>query len=361
MRDFITHLGRKKTLTLGLTAAVVTAVAVTTVGYQTMTDKVHLSVDGHEQTVHTFGSTVGDVLDQVGIHLGDHDIVVPSADSPIVDGGDITVRYGRKVDVAVNGDKTSFWTTAMTVDTALLQLGTDYPDAALSASRSASISREGMALKIATPKTYRFKIGRHHVVTHKIAAFDARDALDRLHVKYDDNDLITPSPSKALHAGSLIRLVRVTVSKKHVNDETTHARVIRRNDPTMAQGETQLIRGGTTGSRDVTYKVIHHNGHVFKRIVLSQDVHYAPTPEILLVGTKAAAPAANYASGSTVWDRIAACESGGNWAANTGNGYYGGLQFNLGTWRANGGTGRPDQASRAEQIRVAEHVRDASG
>jgi hypothetical protein len=54
-----------------------------------------------------------------------------------------------------------------------------------------------------------------------------------------------------------------------------------------------------------------------------------------------------------VWDRLAACESNGRWGANTGNGYYGGLQFDLPSWRAAGGIGRPDQASRAEQIRVA--------
>ena len=61
------------------------------------------------------------------------------------------------------------------------------------------------------------------------------------------------------------------------------------------------------------------------------------------------------------WDRVAACESGGNWAINTGNGYYGGLQFSLGTWRAYGGSGYPNQQSKAEQIRVAENVRTSSG
>ena len=61
------------------------------------------------------------------------------------------------------------------------------------------------------------------------------------------------------------------------------------------------------------------------------------------------------------WDAVAACESGGNWAINTGNGYYGGLQFTLGTWRANGGSGSPHLASRDEQIRVAENVLRSQG
>jgi len=70
------------------------------------------------------------------------------------------------------------------------------------------------------------------------------------------------------------------------------------------------------------------------------------------------APAANAFPN---WDAIAQCESGGNWAINTGNGYYGGLQFTLGTWHANGGTGMPNQASREEQIRVAENVLRSQG
>jgi LysM repeat protein len=74
------------------------------------------------------------------------------------------------------------------------------------------------------------------------------------------------------------------------------------------------------------------------------------------VTRSAAAPA-----GGGVWDRLAQCESGGNWGTNTGNGYSGGLQFAQGTWAANGGSGSAHNASRAEQIRVAERVRASQG
>ncbi len=65
-------------------------------------------------------------------------------------------------------------------------------------------------------------------------------------------------------------------------------------------------------------------------------------------------------SGS-VWDQLAQCESGGNWSINTGNGYYGGLQFSASSWRAVGGTGLPHQHSREEQIRRGELLQDAQG
>lgn len=73
------------------------------------------------------------------------------------------------------------------------------------------------------------------------------------------------------------------------------------------------------------------------------------------------AAGAVHAAPGVNWDAVAACESGGNWAASTGNGYYGGLQFSPGTWHANGGSGLPSQASRAEQIRVAENVSHSQG
>jgi hypothetical protein len=67
------------------------------------------------------------------------------------------------------------------------------------------------------------------------------------------------------------------------------------------------------------------------------------------------------ATGNSVWDRLARCESGGNWGINTGNGYSGGLQFTPSTWRAAGGSGSAHNASRAEQIRVAKRVQQQQG
>lgn len=61
------------------------------------------------------------------------------------------------------------------------------------------------------------------------------------------------------------------------------------------------------------------------------------------------------------WDAMAQCESGGNWAADTGNGFYGGLQFTPATWASHGGTGSPAAASREEQIRVARNVMRTQG
>ncbi|MBW3613658.1 MAG: transglycosylase family protein [Chloroflexi bacterium] len=88
----------------------------------------------------------------------------------------------------------------------------------------------------------------------------------------------------------------------------------------------------------------------------------APTPRPVARATSQ--PRAVTYSGDSVWDDLAKCESGGNWSINTGNGYYGGLQFNYGTWHDYGGgefAEYPHQATREEQIIVAERLRAARG
>ncbi|WP_283529920.1 LysM peptidoglycan-binding domain-containing protein [Arthrobacter antibioticus] len=77
-------------------------------------------------------------------------------------------------------------------------------------------------------------------------------------------------------------------------------------------------------------------------------------------GMAVAGTGANAADGGT-WDALAQCESGGNWATNTGNGFSGGLQFTPSTWAAFGGAGAPENATRAQQIAVAENVQAGQG
>jgi LysM repeat protein len=81
----------------------------------------------------------------------------------------------------------------------------------------------------------------------------------------------------------------------------------------------------------------------------------------IAVGTPLAIAATPAQAASVNWDAIAQCESGGNWNTNTGNGYYGGLQFTQSTWKAYGGTGSPQGASRDQQIAVAERVKAGQG
>ena len=87
----------------------------------------------------------------------------------------------------------------------------------------------------------------------------------------------------------------------------------------------------------------------------------ATVAAISAAGIALSATGANAATSTSTWDAVAQCESGGNWATNTGNGYSGGLQFSPSTWAAYGGTGSASDASREQQIAVAEKVQASQG
>jgi hypothetical protein len=90
----------------------------------------------------------------------------------------------------------------------------------------------------------------------------------------------------------------------------------------------------------------------------------APKTEAVVASPPPAAPSGGAygdPADPATWDRLAQCEAGGNWARNSGNGYYGGLQFSLSTWHSVGGQGRPDQNSREEQIHRGQLLQARSG
>ena len=364
MRASLTHLSHRfannKLLLGGLVAALVVALVGTTTAYAAMSKTVTLSVDGKATEVRTFGDDVGAVLADKGIEPTSHDSVVPGVDTEVNDGSRIAVRLGRPLALSIDGDEKTYWTTATDVASALDQLGVRYANAALSVSRSADIDRSGLALSITTPKKVTLKVADAKPTKHNVPAATVGELIEEVDAKVDRNDVVRPSRGTELTDGSRVVVTKIGLKTKRVPRETIPSPVQKREDDSLMKGETETVREGTNGVRDVTYQIRFRNGEVVKRTVVKQRVLSAPTPTIVKVGTKTA-PTANFASGGTVWDKIAECESGGNWAANTGNGYYGGLQFSLGTWQSYGGSGRPDQQSREAQIAVAERVRDAEG
>jgi uncharacterized protein YabE (DUF348 family) len=346
-------------LMIALATVVVLAVAGTTLGYTALSKSVTVTLDGKSQEVSAFGGTVGDVLADQGVEVTGRDDVAPGLDEPIDDGTRISVHFARPFEVNVDGEPKTYWVTSTTVSRALGEIGQRYAGADLSASRGGEIDRGGMTLDVVTPKKLTVQVGDSLPVQRTLTALTVEDALDELGVDVGKHDQTKPAVDHVLEDGDKLVFTNVKVVQKRVDGEAVDFGTVEREDASMYEGETSVVRDGRTGLRDVTYRIVYRNGELADKKVLQQDVQRRPVDEIVKVGTKA--PAANFAGGNSVWDRLAQCEAGGNWAINTGNGYYGGLQFNLGTWHANGGTGLPSNASRETQIAIATKVRDASG
>ena len=140
------------------------------------------------------------------------------------------------------------------------------------------------------------------------------------------------------------------LAKIAIDHNTTYLRLFYANtniaDPDLIYpGDTVRIpdAGETLAAREL---VSSAPAEVKQQVAANPATDTQPTAPI----SRLVAVAAPSVGDGSVWDRIAACESGGNWAINTGNGFYGGLQFTLSSWQAVGGSGYPNQASREEQI-----------
>jgi len=92
---------------------------------EAMASDVVLSVDGQQSTVRTLAPTVGQVLAEKDVTVGEHDTVAPSLASKVSKGSEISVRYGRPITVTIDGKQTTMWTTATTVEEALGLFGID--------------------------------------------------------------------------------------------------------------------------------------------------------------------------------------------------------------------------------------------
>lgn len=330
---------------------------------------VQLKVDGQTQQIHTKANDVAGALHSANVSIGEHDLVAPDPASKIANGELVVVRRGHLLHLAVDGRNRDVWVNADSVDEALSQLGFD-AKSLISVSRSKRLDSGPTTMSITSPKLVTFRVdGRSVSVVSPgpTVAAAIRDA----GITLGGADKLTPSGPTLIRDNLVVRVQRVkfgTAIEKHDVDFGTTTQ----QDSTKYTDQKSVVSAGKPGVDQVTYLLIYVDGKLTAKIAKATSHLLAPVNEVLKVGTKprpvvptpAPSGAAPADTSGRNWDAVAACESGGNWAINTGNGFYGGLQFDYGTWLSNGGGAyapTANLASRAQQIAIANKVADARG
>ena len=387
-----------------------------------MQKSIVLTVDGQARTVHTFAADVRGAVRAAGLVVGPHDHLEPAADTPLDDGDRVILDRSRTLTLVENGRRRTVSTTAASVGQALDQLdlgpasptpddasepaagpsaesgsggatdpetgadtgagrvtvldpgsatdadpGRDAPDhrpTVLSVPDGAAIPLGGMSVDVTVHRRVTLVDGSARARRISTEATTVRDLLDEIGAPLGPEDVSSPDPDTPLGDGDRVQVLRGGGGEiTEVNP--IPAPVVERPDPGLPAGQRVIAQAGRAGQATTVYRVVVRDGVEVSRRPLRAGVSRAAVPRILRVGTGTDPQAAGAAGArAAVWDRLASCESGGNWHTNTGNGYYGGVQFDTRTWRANGGTAyapTADQASREEQIAVATKVRDARG
>jgi resuscitation-promoting factor RpfB len=326
-----------------------------------MNKSVTVEIDGKAQEVNTYADTVGEVLEDEGLDVGAHDALSPSPAASINDGGTIVLQRGRQLTMTIDGEQKEFWVRATTVGDALKQLNLPAEGAWLSEDLDSSVPLEGMALEMKTVKNITFFDGGNAPAPIKTNAVTVGELLEELKLTLGAEDTVTPGADVKVTDGAEVRITRngVTVINQ---TEVVEPPVQEIEDPNADEGTEVVVDPGAPGERIATYRITIKNGEETAREEIGAKVTVEAKPKVVKVGTKE--PPVPVIPDGEVWDRLAQCEAGGNWHINTGNGYYGGLQFNDGTWDANGGELYADyahQATREQQIAIATKVRDNRG
>ncbi|MER5391008.1 transglycosylase family protein [Saccharopolyspora sp. NPDC002686] len=323
-----------------------------------MDKSVTVEVDGHETTVNTFDSTVGEVLAEEGIAVGPHDALSPSPQAKVGHGDTITLDRGRLLKLNVDGEIREEWVRSVTVGQALQQLGVPTDGAWLSADRGMAVPSDGMELVIKTSKDITVIDGANEPRKITTTAANIDELVKEQNLKLGAEDTITPGGDQRLVSGAEVSIVRnsSTVINVTMPVEPPVREIV---DNSMFKGEERVEFPGVPGEKIVTTRVTTRNGEEVNRETVGEKVTKEAQEKVVRVGGKQPP-----SSASGVWDKLAQCEATGNWAMNSGNGYYGGLQFDKSTWDAYGGdqyAPYPHQASREQQIAIAEKVRAARG
>ncbi len=351
-----------------------------------MDKQITVTVDGHERILHTYATDVAGALAAAGLEPAPQDRVEPALPTDLADGDQIILNRARRLTLVEGGGERSVWTTAASVEEALRGLGVQAAPIQMSASPEAAIPLAGMSLELRVPRSVSLTDGTGAPEKITTTASTVAGLLAEREIELGPDDVSSPPGDAALTDGSSVQVIRNGVGEVvEVRPIAPPERVV--EDPKMPRGKKVVVEKGKPGEQTAIMRVQVQNGREVRREQVRAGGSTAPKPRVVKLGTNdelaadededgeksagayadddaTGSAAAPKVSGGAVWDKLAKCEATGNWSVDSGNGYYGGLQFDAGTWRAYGGdeyASLPHKASRAEQIAVATKVRDDRG
>jgi uncharacterized protein YabE (DUF348 family) len=290
------------------------------------------------------------------------DRVEPAPSNPVVDGDEVIFTHARTLTLVEGASQRDLSVPATTVEEAMQILDLEATPIQMSASPSTVIPLEGFRLELRVPRTVKFTDGTGTPSEVTTMSGTVAGLLVEKNIQLGPDDVSVPSADTPLTEGLDVHVVR------NGEGEVVEVRPIAPpeeiiEDPELPRGKRVVVDKGAPGEQTAIMRVYVQNGQEVRREQVRAGGATQPRPRVVRLGTNDSLRAPFVADGS-VWDRLAQCEATGNWGVNSGNGYYGGLQFDARTWRAYGGTDYaplPHQASREEQIAVASKVRDDRG
>lgn len=250
--------------------------------FATLHKSVAVDINGTERSVSTFGRTVADVLEAAHVEVGEHDLVVPALDEPIGSGAEVVVRHAQELEVVIDGEARTIWTTAATVGDALEALGQRADDVAVSVSRSAALPRSA-PLVVSTRKVMTVTVD-DQVLELDTAAPTVREALLEVGLVLEPDDQLSVDLDTPVTGGLEVDVTRAE-SVNGVETRTLKFEEREIEDPGLARGTRVVQNEGRVGTREIIYTATVVDGEEIGREVLASVVVAAPQDRVVRVGT----------------------------------------------------------------------------
>ncbi|MCV2395793.1 ubiquitin-like domain-containing protein [Actinotalea sp. M2MS4P-6] len=258
---------------------VLTAVVAGTTGFAALHKQVTLEVDGYAAPVTLYGRTVADVLAARGVEVGEHDLVTPALDATVSSDSRVVVQHARELQVVVDGQERTVWSTALTVGGVVDELG--LRDSRTSVSRSSAPGRD--VLRLSTLKQVHVAVDGSTLDLSTTGA-TVREVLADAGVVLGEHDLVSVPLDAAAVDGLVVMVTRVqTVIGSQT--ETTPFQTVRQDDASLLKGNEVTATRGQDGSAVVTYEAYTVDGVEIGRTVLTESVLTEPVDEVIRVGT----------------------------------------------------------------------------
>lgn len=308
----------KSLKSLQVTVAIFVTTVLITIGsliiFEENKREVTLNLNGEEQVVKTYASTVGNLLAKQGIEVAEHDVVTPSVDTKVEDGLSIDWKQAKQVAIQIDSEEKSVWTTQQTVGEVLEEVGIEVTEHDELSPKRQSKVKEDSTITIAKAYEFTFVDGveekKYWSTETTIDKF-----LEREDIEIGEFDRLEQSAEDIIKPNDVVQLVRVE-KVQDVVEESADFTVETRKDDALLKGREQVVQQGTKGKVEKTYEIVKENGKEISRTVVAEKVTQKPTNKIVSVGTKvmvaSAGPTTNTKSSAGVGvSRNDAAPSGG--------------------------------------------------
>jgi uncharacterized protein YabE (DUF348 family) len=300
--------------------------------------------DNQEQIVATSANTVGDVLTRAGIPVGEQDSVEPIKNTKLVAQNYTINLYRARPIIVVDGEQryrimSPYQSARKIAEAAGL---VTYDEDSFTLERIDDFLVEnGIGLKLTITRSTPLNMMLYgQNVALRTQAKTVKELLQEKKITLGHDDGVSPAIDTPISSNMTIDVYRNGVQT--VNEEQpVNFSVKRIQDGDQEIGYKEVKEAGTPGKRVVTFEIELKNGKEISRKEIQNVVTVQPKEQLEIVGIKR--PGFN-GSVDEAFAKLRACEAGGNYDRNSGNGYYGAYQFNIGTWAGYGGYTIPSEA-----------------